>query len=520
MSRGHDGLIALSGALAAALLAAWLAAGGWSEPAAVRLAATTAMAWQVPDFALNELVLAYPHLWLLSSLLLGGISQAVAAAGQALLAASAIGLTVALWYGLLRRFGWPALLAIFLTGLCLAHPFSLWIVSRGGMDSVALLAASVLVMVLARLARGFEPRHLVVLALVLGAGLLLDPRWALYALVLIPCLPLLVGRAWLDALAPGVLIVTVVPVLGALIFLASVGWIFGGRPLDFLVAGGPMLEGAIAAAGAPDAFGGGPVAVGSALLWSLTGTLAGAPLLGWALWCQCGRRRALALLAALLPTAGLVASLALGAGWRELDFVHVAVASSVLAIALTRRFLSPHVLIGLALAGHFGGWLVLPPLGGERVATWQAALVHAPVAAPFDDERALAAFLADGPLTLLDDVRGFPLVAALGADGPLLLPPSPGFASQLILPIPTIAQLAVPAPSQALAGRDRLARRHPGIWAEGLPGYRLVYDHPSWRVWRRAAPGDPATAELRRCLTEPADRRLKASGLIAISCPR
>lgn len=526
MNRGHEGPVALSAALAAALLAAWLAAAGWSEPAAIRLSATTAMARQVPGFVLDELVGAYPHLWLLSNLLLGGIGQTVAAVGQAMVAATAIGIAATLCYGLLRRFGWSAPWAALFTALCLAHPFSLWIVSRGGMDSVALLAAIVLVVVLARLVRGFEPRHLVVLALVLGAGLLLDPRWALYALVLLPCLPFLVGRAWLDELAPGVLIVTVVPVFGALIFLATVGWIFDGRPLGFLVASGPLLEGGrlleegIASAGAHDEIGGGLPAAGSTLLWSLTGTLAGAPLLGWALWRQRGRRRALVVLATLLPTAGLAASLVLGAGWSGIDFLHVALASGVLAIALTRRFLSPQLVVGLALVGQLGGWLVLPSLDAERAATWRAAFVHESVAEPFADEQALAAFLADGPRTLLDDAQGFPLVAALGAGWPLVLPPSPEFASQLILPTPTIAQIAVPAPHRAFAGRDRIVRRHPGLWAAGLPGYRLVYDHPSWRVWRRAAPGDPATTELRRCLSGPAERRRPSPGLLAVACPR
>ena len=516
MSRGLDWGIVAGGALIAALLAAWLAAAGWLEPAAFRLWATTAMAWRVPGFALDELFLVYPHLWLLAALLLVPIGPSAAAAGLAAAAAVAAGIATALWYGLLRRQGWAAHWALLLTGLCLFHPFTLWIVSRGGPDSVALLAASLLVVVLARFARGFEPRHVVVLALVLGFGLLLDPRWALYALMVVPFLPFLVGRAWLDEAAPGLLIVALVPLTGALLFLTTVGWIFGGRPLAFLLEGGLVATG-------PDApFPGASAGFVTEPLLLLAATLAAAPVLGLALWRCRGRRLALVLLGTCLPAAGLLAANCLGATWGGLDFLPVAVVASVLGLAMTRRLARPYAVVGLLLAGHLGGWLVLPALGGERIAAWRAALSHAPMAQPFAAERALAGFLADGPMTLIDDRHGFAVIVASGAGDPLVLPPSPAFASQLLQPVPTIAQIALPAP--ALAERDRIIQRHPGLWADGLPGYRLVYDHASWRVWRRGEHGHRDTAELRRCPTDPMaeghpiDGGRRALGPRAIAC--
>jgi hypothetical protein len=517
MSRGLDWGVAAGGALLAALLAAWLAASGWVEPALLRFWATTGMAWQVPGFALDQLGLLYPHVPLLAALPLAAFGQPVAAIGLAVIAAGAIGLTTALWYGQLRHYGWPAHWALLLTGLGLAHPFSLWIVSRGGADSVALLAASLLVVVLARLTRGIEPRHVVIFALVLGFGLLLDPRWALYALIVIPFLPLLVGRAWLDEAAPGLLIVAVVPILGALLFLASAGWIFGGRPLAFLLEGGAWTT-------VPDGTpGSSPATAWRQMLWLFVATLTGAPALVLACWRCRGRRLALVILASCLPTAGLAVGFGLGAGWKGEDFLHVAIAASVPVLGLLRRWTRPTVVLGLVLFGQLGGWLVLTPLAGERITFWQAALVHAPVAEPLARERALAAFLAGGPATLIDDRLGFPAVVALGAGAPLVLPPSPAFTSQLLQPLPTIAQIAVPKPAHA--GGDRIVQRHPDLWAAGLAGYRLVYDDAFWRVWRRSAPGDPG-AELRRCHPEPARAKVglgddeRASRLRAIACQR
>lgn len=512
MSRDLTWFVGAGGAVFAALGAARLAAAGWLEPSHLRFWATVLMARGVPGFALDELVLAYPHLWLLTALVAAVGGEALAAIGLALLAAASVGIATALWYKLLLRHGWPVGWAVLLTGLCLAHPFALWIVTRGGMDSVALLGVSLLLVVLARLTRGFEPRHVVLLALVLGVGLLLDPRWVFLALVVVLFLPFLLDRRWLDEAAPGLLIVALVPMLGALIFLSTVGWVFAGRPLAFLVEG--------AAAHAPPAtFEDAPGAVPTAPLWLLAATVAGAPLLGVVLWRSRGRRRALMILASCLPVVGLVAASGLGTAWHALDFLYVALAMGVLGIAQARRSAAPLVVVGLVLAGHLGGWLALADADSERIANWRAALWHA---TPADDlfaaERALAGFLSAGPATLLDDRAGFPVVFALGAGQQLVLPPSPAFNGQLLRPLPTIEQIAVPAPAAALAAGDRIARRYPELWTAGLPGYRLVYDDANWRVWRRLTSDDAAKPV--RCVGGVSGRATEARGMRAVSCPR
>lgn len=512
MSRDLGWCVGTGGALIAALAAAWLAAAGWLEPTHLRFWAAVTMAGGVPGFALDELVLAYPHLWLLTALVAAFAGETLAATGLAALAAASVGIATALWYGLFRRHGWSTGWGVLLTGLCLVHPYALWIVTRGGMDSVALVGVSLLLVVVARLARGFEPRHVVILALVLGSGLLLDPRWVFLAVVVVPFLPFLLGRRWLDEAAPGLLIVALVPMLGALLFLATVGWIFGGRPLAFLAEAGWRLAPSAALAGATEA-------EGATTLWLLVATLAGTPLLGLVLWRSRGRRRAVLLLVGSLPVAGLVAATGLGAGWHGLDFLHVALVTGVLAIAQARRLASPPVVVGLVVAGHLGGWLAMADAGSQHVATWQAALARTgPAAELFAAERALAGFLVGGPATLLDDRAGFPVVVALGVGQPLVLPPSPAFAGQLLRPLPTIEQIALPAPAVALAVGDRIARRYPELWATGLPGYRLVYDDARWRVWRRLA-ADDDTGRV-RCLGAGSGGSGEADGLRASSCPR
>jgi len=511
-------------ALTSALLAAWLTASGWLEPGTARLLATTTMIWEVPGFAAERLFLVYPHLWFLLALLLDGIGRATALPALTLIAALAGGTAASIWLATLRRHGWPWRWALLLTVAVFCHPFSLWILTRAGADSMGLVAASLLLALLARLVRLFEPRHIVLLALCLAIGLLLDPRWVFYALIAIPFLPFVVGRAWLDEAAIGLLVVALVPLAGALVFLAAVGWLFGEGPLLFLAELGSGSDVARPLGPAPGV---------SAVARLLLASLAAAPMLCLG-WCRgLGRRAALLGVAALLPAAGLAASLATGAAWSAGDFLHVAIAGQVVGIALGRRLVGHRAMLLLVLLGHLGGWLAIGQLDDGRLVAWRDAFVSwvpgtaassgASAGPRLDAEvGALAGFLAGGPATLVDDRGIHPLLTAQGGVGPLVLPPSPAFQAQLLLAEPTIAQIAMARPTASPIGvdrgGDRIARRHPKLWEGGLAHYRLVFDTGGWRVWRRVELLGDAAAPLGRCLSG-GRVAITAPALRAVACP-
>lgn len=514
MSRAAGLAVTGFSALASAGMALWLAAGGWVEPGTARLLAITTMVWEVPGFAAERLLLVYPHLWFLAALILDGAGRAAALPALSLIAALAGGAAAALWLATFRRHGWPAGWALVFTAGVLAHPFSLWVLSRAGADSIALVAASLLLVLLARLLRSVESRNVVLLALCLAIGLLLDPRWVLYALIVVPFLPFLAGRAWLDEAAGGLLVVALVPLAGALLFLAAAGWLFGAGPLIFLAEVGSGSV--VAPAGGSSS---GLAAVG----WLLAATLAGAPMLALGWRRGLGRCGTLLVVAALLPAAGLLLSTVTGAAWSPADFLHVAVAGLVVGIAAGRRRLEPRSMLLLLLLGHAGGWLALGQLGDHRLLAWREAFLGwseeetMPLATDAEAVR-LAAFLAEGPATLADDRHFHAILSALGGVGPLVLPPSPAFETQLLLAEPDIEQIVMPRPGLSGIPDDRIARRHPNLWDDGLAGYRIVLAGETWRVWRRIDAPGAVVSVLPRCLKK-GDQAKTLHAIRSLACP-
>jgi len=45
--------------------------------------------------------------------------------------------------------------------------------------------------------------------------------------------------------------------------------------------------------------------------------------------------------------------------------------------------------------------------------------------------------------------------------------------------------VAVPDPQSASGANDRLDRAFPSLFRAGLPGYRIIYQNNTWRIFAR-----------------------------------
>lgn len=505
------------GGLAAAGPALWLAAGGWVDEELIRLWAAAIMVRDVPGFAAERLPLVYPQLWFHLLVLLEGIGRSPMLAVLPLLAAVVGGLVLVGWYERLRAGGWSFHAALAAVASALVHPFAFWAFSRAGPDVLALGVFASAAAMLRAFAAAYAVRRLVLLALLLVPWMLLDPRFVYYGPALLPLLALLSPAPMLREGPFGLHLVLLLPLLGLLALLVWLGWAAAGDPLAVLAAIEAGAGGSGAASAGPwlERFGGRllePMLVGAALLVAISS--AALP----ALLRADGARRVQILLAGLLlaPVAGLAAATALGRVDHPLAFLFLAIVPTMLALSELATVRARRAALALLLLGGAGGWWWVAQSEDPRIARWRAALLHHPSSEPHAGERALAAFLARGPATLLDDRLGAPVIAALGRADRLVLPPDPRFLEQTLTRRPSVRRIAVPDPSRPDAARDRILQAFPELWSRGPPGgsWRLVYDRGGWRVWCREQAGSSGRSEP---LARPADGAL-AGPRSASSC--
>lgn len=479
------------GGLAAAGPAIWLAAGDWVDEELIRLWAAAIMVRDVPGFAAERLPLVYPQLWFHLLVLLEGIGRSPMLAVLPLLAAVVGGLLLVGWYERLRAGGWPFHTAVAAVGLALLHPFTFWAFSRAGPDVLALGVFGLAAAMLRALAAAYAVRRLVLLALLLALWMLLDPRFAYYGPVLLPLLALLSPVPMLREGPFGLHLVLLLPLLGLLALLLWLGWAAAGDPVAVLAAieAGPAGTGA-AAGPWLERFGGRllePMPIGAALV------VATAPAALPALLRSENGSRVRILLAGLLaaPVVGLAAATALGRVEHPLAFLFLAIVPTMLALSEPATVGARRAALGLLLLGGTAGWWWVAQSDDPAIARWRVALLHHPSSEPHAGELALAAFLARGPATLLDDRLGAPVIAALGRADRLVLPPDPVFLEQTLTRRPSVRRIAVPDPNRPDAARDRILQAFPELWSRGPPeeGWRLVYDRGGWRVWCREDAG-------------------------------
>lgn len=144
-------------------------------------------------------------------------------------------------------------------------------------------------------------------------------------------------------------------------------------------------------------------------------------------------------------------------------------------------------LVIFLIASSAGGWWLFAQARNPQMQPWVQALqgdLHKKPLADADLALGLWLKMHRQP-TMIDERSAFRVIAARGDAKHLDLPFSNNFKSHVRERIPDVAQIAVPDPDTLRGRRDVLNIHYPNLYKHGFPGFRMVYDHLGWRVYRK-----------------------------------
>lgn len=434
---------------------------------------------------LGRIVAAYPTIPFMATAAFEALAPAGAPA-PALLAAALVGILAGAWFLAFRTVGLNFLIAALSTFLLVFHPAVL----RAAMAGPAEMLIAVLLFFLGNALfdlreRGAAPEVMVVSMTLLGLTFS-HPMGAALACAAVPFLVFAVRPVLVANSAFNVVLALVFPTVFSVGAFAYVSWIFPGDGWSFYSAPAESL--AAWAAGVAGLFGGGLTgihAVDAALAFT-SAILLGAPLAIVATR-QVYRRRPLLAPPAVLAASGITAAAISVATGLFGDPAAVAVVAPVLcAIVIIRlptvREHAGHMLTLLAL-GWLGGALALALVDPRAVTQLTGLELGA------SRERIDALDLGHasrGKEGILVDTDNAPaiVIGRANARG-LLTPANEKFALALLMSRLDVPFVAVSNPQSNTGARDRLALTFPLLYRKGEPGYRLIYQNDTWRLFER-----------------------------------
>jgi hypothetical protein len=169
------------------------------------------------------------------------------------------------------------------------------------------------------------------------------------------------------------------------------------------------------------------------------------------------------------------------------DPTAIIVAAPILAATIVMRVPVVHerivTVIALLILGLPGGFLSLVLV--DPVAMHQLHLVSSQAASERLDAISAggAALGYDGVLADTENAPGFVLGHIRGRG--ILGPESEPFALAMLFARIDTPFVAVPDPQSATGANDRLLKAFPSLFREGQPGYRIIYQNNTWRIFGR-----------------------------------
>ena len=442
----------------------------------------------------NRFVLLYPQVqyYLLTVLaLLPGLKSLLLP--YVLAALIAAGLLTHFTWRLLRA-GVPLKRALPVIALVLLNPALIWAVSNGGGEIYGIALYYVLALAIIGLRYSHSLRAHLVLALVLLGFFISDARSLYLALALLPVLPLAIPPHLLQRGYFAPLTVIYTPLLFMIGIWLALNWVYTRDPFHFLQdPASPFLGARLSAEHMPwrAAFGrelGGSLLAAAALL------LLCYPVLVLALRKTLRRSRLFEAVLVLTVTPVIATALATAAEFTQSPadiLVFVLGGTMALLTAGLLLHLRYAAVLALLVVGNFGALALFFWYPAAGMNAWAAALagrVHEPV---LSGDLALGIWAQPRGPIMLDENSAYAVIAARGSARQLDLTFTDTFKISVNSGRPRSDFIAVPDPATPRGRDDQINRRFPGIFAEGLPGYRLVYDHQQWRVYGRDEPRAP-----------------------------
>jgi len=170
------------------------------------------------------------------------------------------------------------------------------------------------------------------------------------------------------------------------------------------------------------------------------------------------------------------------------DPVAVSAVPPVLAAIVTMRVPDlrtwPGLVLPLLVIGWIGGVIEFAIFDSRIIAQLNAAL--APAADPArTDALDLGGTIAARAGVMVDSVNAPAVVVGRGRARGLITPPDENFHLAILMSHVSAPFVAVPDPQSNVGARDQLNKAFPQLFQRGLPGYRLVYQNASWRLFGR-----------------------------------
>jgi membrane protein XagC len=439
------------------------------------------------EMSIGRIVAAYPTVPFLATTLLEFVTPA-GTPTPTLLAAGLLALLAGIWLVSFRRAGLPLIAAAVTVVLLALHPAILRAALAGPAEMFLAAFLSFLGIALYDLrARSGAPEVMAVALALVGLAFS-HPMGAALACAAIPLLVFAVRPELVATSAFNVVIALVFPTVFAVFAFSYMSWVFPGSGWSFLVA--PAEGIANWASSLSQIFGqglSGSLSLDAGLAAALSLVL-GAPLVPVALtWIR--QRRP------LVAPAMIIVAMTVTAAWITVatglfgDPSAIAVVPPILAATVIMRI--PVVrdriamVLTLLVVGWFGGALglaIADPRGATNV---RAAIDGHGV----NRDRLAAIKLGDATIGrdgVLVDIFNAPAVV-LGrqrARG-LLSPSDEAFLLGVRFQRIEAPFVAVPDPQIGLGAQDRLNKAFPLLYRRGAPGYRLVYENASWRLFAR-----------------------------------
>jgi hypothetical protein len=440
------------------------------------------------DLTIGRIVAAYPTLPFLTTTLVAWLTPAGAPA-SALVAAALFGLLVGACFKAFRDAELPRATAAAATVLIAFHPALLRAALAGPADMYLTVSLFAFGGALYALRARSGTSEVMAVGLLLLALAFAHPMGAAVAIASVPFLVFAVRPVLVASSALNVVVALVFPTVFAIAGFAYVSWVFPGAGWSFFAAPAASLSAWSAAV--LRTFGD-----GASGLLALDASLAMAVAL--AIGAPCAvvmlafvyRRRPI-LVPALVFAATIVAATAISVTTGLFgDPTALAIAAPVLAATVLTRVPMPSVrlkpfVVPLLALGWIGGFASLALVDPAAVAHARALL-----AGQSDEPERLDALGAggatnerDGVLVDTDNTPAF--VLGRGRARGILGPESEPFALAILFARIDASFVAVPDPQSTAGANDRLNKAFPLLYRRGMPGYGVVYQNNTWRVFGR-----------------------------------
>ncbi len=443
-----------------------------------------------PEIRIEHLGLIYPHFpvyILMPFYYLPGLDSGAAPYFASLLVGAIL---IGTWNFHLAEKKYSLRVRILLILFVCSHPFFLWGVLTGAQHALSLLMFYWLYLALVRLVNVQDVRSFIMVGLALALYFFIDERTFYLFIALLPLISIIAPQRMLSESTSSVYLIIAAPLAISVASWAYLNWIFHDDAGLFLSSADSSFRGVWQDTPHVDwlrAYGGDFIV--PTLVTGLYALLA-YPVLLWLLYHAKRHRILLGSTLVLLLHPVVASGLATGNYFlsHPMDMIFLFSAGIMAGVVLipreTRRARISLILL-LALSS-VTAWFVFPWYQTTDMQRWRTAVMGESLQDTSPGDIELGLWLKQNrQLTLLDDKAAYRVIVARGDARHLVLPFSSEYKVNLKYQWPKIEQIAVSEPGYVHDGQDYLNQRFPELYANGMPGYTLVYDYMHWRVYRR-----------------------------------